>query len=308
MHRARLHVGAQVPGRKAIRDAQLAAGVPDHAAMTMVRTMPTRWGNQYLQLYHNRMLRLAIDPSVEKFKRDNKGEKEAIVETDDAESGSKLGRPVPASDIGLSTTDWEENQELEGFLEYAYKMKDVIERCSYLTGAQSRMLMYDLKENCCHPEASLNIKTFPASLSVADRECSVEVKPAEDLSSLVDTARSVLKDELQQRVFVNRPSNARLVQIFMTKQPGFTAKDVLTASQLRLAETVYLQMLRAATEISRTKEEKPTPKKMKVETPAPGPAGSAVLFAGAKNLPAAARVAETATNASTQRPRRTWIR
>ena len=111
----------------------------------------------------------------------------------------------------------------------AYKMKDVIERCSYLTGAQSRMLMYDLKENCCHPEASLNIKTFPDSLSVADRECSVEVKPAEDLSSLVDTARSVLNDELQQRVFVNRPSNARLVQIFMTKQPDFTAKDVLTA-------------------------------------------------------------------------------
>ena len=55
-------------------------------------------------------------------------------------------------------------------------------------------------------------------------------------------------------------------------------------------------MLRAATEISRTKEEKPTAKKMTGETPAPGRAGSAVLFAGAKNLPAAARVAATAVS------------
>ena len=47
---------------KGIREAQLAAGVPDHALLAMVRTMPTRWGNQFVQLQHNRKLRLAIDP------------------------------------------------------------------------------------------------------------------------------------------------------------------------------------------------------------------------------------------------------
>ena len=45
------------------------------------------------------LLRLAIEPNVEKFKRDNKGEKEAIVENDESEGGSKLGKAVPASEI-----------------------------------------------------------------------------------------------------------------------------------------------------------------------------------------------------------------
>ena len=161
-------------------------------------------------------------------------------------------------------------------------MKEVIEGCKFLTGAQSRMLMFDLKENCCNPEASLSIKTFPETLSVANRECTIEVKTAEDLSHMLDTARAVMKDELHRRALINRPSNSRLVQIVMSKQPGFDPKTILTVAQFNLAETLCKQMLRDATKLSRKTAVKTPTKKMKVETAAPG---HTLLFSGAKNLP-----------------------
>mmetsp|Transcript_8737 Transcript_8737/g.20960 ORF Transcript_8737/g.20960 Transcript_8737/m.20960 type:complete len:90 (+) Transcript_8737:1-270(+) len=75
----------------------------------------------------NNLLRPAIiDPAVEKYKRDNKGNKEAIVEPNESsDQGSKAGKPVPASEIGLSSDDWEGNQELETFLCYPY---DIMQR------------------------------------------------------------------------------------------------------------------------------------------------------------------------------------
>ena len=66
---------------KSIAEAQRAAGVPDHLVKTLTPTMVTRWGNQEKQLQTNNTLRLAIDPAVDKFKREHKGDKEAIVDT-----------------------------------------------------------------------------------------------------------------------------------------------------------------------------------------------------------------------------------
>jgi hypothetical protein len=53
-----------------------------------------RWGNQYLQLEGNNLLRAGIDPAVKKFKRDNEGNKEAIVEQNESEEGSKAGKAL----------------------------------------------------------------------------------------------------------------------------------------------------------------------------------------------------------------------
>jgi hypothetical protein len=63
---------------------------------------------------------------VEKFKRDNKGKKEAIVEQNESEEGSKTGKAVSSSEICLTSTGWEENQEFEGFLRYLYQIKETI--------------------------------------------------------------------------------------------------------------------------------------------------------------------------------------
>ena len=89
----------------AIDLAQMAAGVLDHETLGLVKTAVTRWGNQYSQIERNNLLRPAIDPTVDKYKRDNKGEKEAIIENDLNDNSTKVGKAVPASEIGLTADD-----------------------------------------------------------------------------------------------------------------------------------------------------------------------------------------------------------
>ncbi len=54
----------------------------------------------------NCKLRRSIDPAVEKFKRENRSNKEAIVEDNESDHwGSKVGRAVSAADLGLTTQE-----------------------------------------------------------------------------------------------------------------------------------------------------------------------------------------------------------
>ena len=64
---------------------------------------------------------------------------------------------------------------------------------------------------------------------------------------MIDTARSVLKSELQARFFDNRPSNARMVLCFMSKQ--MPCKQYFTPAQLILSETLYKGALRDAVQL-----------------------------------------------------------
>ena len=70
---------------KQVRDMQTAAGVPDHEIKTTTTTALTRWGNQFLQVSRDCELRPGLDPAVDKYKREHKGEKEASVEVDESE-------------------------------------------------------------------------------------------------------------------------------------------------------------------------------------------------------------------------------
>ena len=285
----------------AISTSQAAADVPAHKILGLLKTCVTRWGNQFLQLNRNTLLRLAIDPAVDKFKKENKNEKEAIVEVDLSDgAGSKAGKAVAAADIGLSKEDWEASQELAGFLEYPYQIKEIIEKGNgTCTGAQALQLLWDLKENHCNPDAQLSVKVFPPSLSVADRERPMEAKEAEDVCEMVRTARTLMKEELQARLFNNRPSNLRLVQCFMSKQPGFNCSNYLAPAQHQLAETLYLQMIRKAVDLMPKGDPAiSSAKKIKTEETLAG-AGSP-LFRGASmlNSAAAAQVAQAAHNAA----------
>ena len=49
-----------------------------------------------------------------------------------------------------------------------------------------------------------------------------EIRAATDLYDMTTTAREVMRDELQSRMFDNRPSNMRLVQCYMSKQTDAT--------------------------------------------------------------------------------------
>ena len=148
---------------KQIRDMQTAAGVKDHELKATVKTCTTRWGNGFKQVTQNCDLRPAIDPTVDKYKREHKGEKEAIIEVDEGDGASKMGTPVAAAELGLSATEWEQSQEVEGFLAYPFQIKETIELRPYCTGAQGLALMYDLKQNFCNPNRYLEVRHLPAN-------------------------------------------------------------------------------------------------------------------------------------------------
>ena len=235
---------------KAIRDAQHDADVPDHKLLALQPTATTRWGNQYSQLAVNNTLRLAIDPAVDKFKRDNRSNKEAIVESNESEQGSKVGIPVPASELGIDRDDWDDSLELESLYGIAYDVKETIEKRGHCTGAQGLMLLYDLSANACHSDASLTIKEFPSSLRLSDRERVETTKPSDDLSPITHRARELLREELTDRLLHGgedrRPSNSRLIQCYMSKQ--MKSSEYLPPAWNVQARTLYLQALRTAAE------------------------------------------------------------
>lgn len=236
---------------KGIKEAQSGAGIQDHDIRTLIATATTRWGNQFQQIERNNLLRLAIDPTVEKFKRDHKNEKEAIVEMNESDQGSKVGTAVPANEIGLSSDDWECNQEMEGFLSYPYEIKQSIELIGFLTGAQALMLLYDLKDKFCRPDAKLEVQALPATLKLCDRSRAFEYKQASKCSPMIDVARTVMRTEIQERCFNARPSNSRMVQLFMSKQ--MDAKELLTPGQYEVAKSLYFTWLRHAAGLSISK-------------------------------------------------------
>jgi hypothetical protein len=247
---------------KGIREAQLSAKVPAHSLLTLERTATTRWGNQFRQLRTNCQLRLAIDPTVSDYKRGNIGNKEAIVETNESDQGTKAGTAVSAFEIGISSQDWEESQQMESFLSYPYDIKETIEKRGFCTGAQSMCLLNDLQVNSCHYDADLVVKEFPATLTVADRERSRQTAlPADSLCCAVAVARLVMQEELKARLFTvsQRPSNWRLVQAFMSKQRP--ASGYLPEQWHSLGRTLYLQALRDAVLIARVRTRQSSPER-----------------------------------------------
>ena len=128
-------------------------------------------------------------------------------------------------------------------------MKETIEHKGYCTGAQGLMLLYDLKHNYCDVDARLQIKALPATLKLADRERSIELRDAKDINVMIDNARLTLSNELEERCFLRRPSNARMVQLYMSKQMAVV--EMLDSKQYELSKTLYLQWLREANEVAK---------------------------------------------------------
>ncbi len=212
----------------------------------MVRSVLTGWNLG--TVWTGWTLRIGIDACLEKYKLENKNNKEAIIETNADEQGSKVGQAVAASEIGLDLMDWDKSQELEGFLSYPFDIKETIESSGICTGSHALILLHDLKQAFCDFRANLEVHDLPSSLKLKDRERARVTRRATDLSSLTTIARDVLKDELQTRMFDARPSNLRLVQCFMSKQED--CKTFFKPEQYELARTLYLTALREAAIIS----------------------------------------------------------
>ena len=81
----------------------------------------------------NCVLKPAIDGGLTKYKSENRGKQDAIVEVDESESGSKVGKAVASAEIGLDMVDWDQSQEMEAFMSYPYTIKDTIEHAGICT-------------------------------------------------------------------------------------------------------------------------------------------------------------------------------
>jgi len=69
-----------------------------------------------------------------------------------------------------------------------------------------------------------------------------------DVGMMVMTAREELAAQLQARFFMERPSNTRLVLACMSKQKEM--ETWLTPSQCELAKTLYIGMIKEASNIA----------------------------------------------------------
>ena len=134
--------------------------------------------------------------------------------------------------------------QVEAFLgEAAEKVAAIEHRCCHYGTAM--VLIADLYQKGCAAQAPLEVQLLPATAAVADRVRPTETISAKDLDPVITLARKVLKEELHERFFIERPSNAAMVLMYMTKQ-GPQASDYLTPAQTELAKTLYLSWLRSA--------------------------------------------------------------
>jgi hypothetical protein len=140
----------------------------------------------------------------------------------------------------------------------------------------ANMLAY-LKMHGCAVDASLTIKRLPTSAALVYRARIEETRSAASLNPCITLARELLMDELQQRFFDARPSDAAMILMHMTKQGLRTSEYLtLTALQAALARTIYLKWLRNAHDVLRGKS--PVPLRTSPRTPSK-------LFRAAYNAP-----------------------
>lgn len=226
-----------------IHNAQIAAKIPHHKVLSTVTTNATRWGNQYNQINRNIVLRPVIDPVIAQYKAKNSSDRldcaASIVETDDNGHSTE----VRLSKVGMTPDQWEQSLQLESHLRQPYEVKESIEKNKSLTGAQSYILLKQLRDSCDRP---LQTWSFPRSISISDRSRALGPSFAmEALCQPVQTARTVLKEELDSRVFGtdadSRPSESRLVALYMSKQ--LPPEKSLPPALLHTAKSLYVKWL-----------------------------------------------------------------
>ncbi len=110
------------------------------------------------------------------------------------------------------------------------------------------MFLYDLKENHCHKDARLEVNHLTKSLKLEYRECSTEQREPGHLEHFIRVTREVMQRELQEWCFDPKMSNSRLVQVYMSKQPGMAVRKVLQY-QYSTTETLYKTYIRDANDV-----------------------------------------------------------
>ncbi|KAL1530450.1 hypothetical protein AB1Y20_001353 [Prymnesium parvum] len=206
-----------------------------------------------MQITRNCLMKPIQDEVLTAYKRTHAGETVLLEqeEVDGYDSASEVPRTPFASktnnvarrDVGLTSEMWNVSLELEAFAERPYQIKELVEKCPYLTGAQSVHLMISLRA-ANKPSLCLPIKLFPTGVKVEDRSRKAATIAADSIHPMVIAARKSLCAELTSRFLTDLPSETRLVQLYMSKQADMTKcfpPDWVTA-----AKSFYLVWLRKA--------------------------------------------------------------
>lgn len=171
-------------------------------------------------------MRPVQDLVLTKYKREHIGDAALLeVEKDAYDSSGDVPRTpyaptsavVTRREVGLTSEMWNLSLELEAFLERPWQIKEVVEKNTFMTGAQMIYLMISLK-NACKPSNSLRILNFPAGITVAQRRRTKAVIRADSIHPVIQKARKILAEQLTTRFLTTPPSEARLVQLCMSKQ------------------------------------------------------------------------------------------
>lgn len=239
----------------AIRQFQEDSHIPGHKVLTTVRTNDTRWNNQKNQISRNNLLRPVFDPVMATYKREHPHDT-AIVDINKEDSAydsegdlaaiprgpySLQANEVKRKDIGFKEESWNANLEAEAFLTRPAETKDILENNAYITGAQGVQLMVNLKK-LNTPTRPLNIKLFPKSIALRDRDRTVHTVKPEDLTPMITKAREVIAHQIEKRFVQKVFSDARLIHIYMSK--GVPAEKILSEDNLQRAKALYLKWLR----------------------------------------------------------------
>jgi hypothetical protein len=249
----------------ALRDMQTAAGVPPHKLWATITTCCTRWGNQSRQVSRNIGLKPGIDSAVMNYKQKNRG-KAAFMEITEGETPVE----VSANELGLTENQWSDSLELDAFLEDCWEVKEIIEKNTKLTGAQAYQMLDRLRSD---PNGSVNTFHAPLSLKMVDRTRNhARVVPNDELCDAVRVAKQVLSEDLTERMFLttpdSRPSESRLVQLFMSKQ--MPVESVLASPLIPTARALYIKWLHESAVVLRHDKEKARPSGNQARPPPPG--------------------------------------
>jgi hypothetical protein len=125
-------------------------------------------------------------------------------------------------------------------------MKEAIEKQTFVTGAQAMIMLNSLLDEA-NEGGPLHVKQLPHSAKFKHQQRARALIDHAEVSNCIETARFVLAEELRVRLFDpgdRRPTNSRLVQLYMSKQDPTRA--CTQPAWLPIAEAEYEKMLRQA--------------------------------------------------------------
>jgi hypothetical protein len=85
------------------------------------------------------------------------------------------------------------------------------------------ILFKQLSQNHCGDTQGMNIKSFPATCSKKDRDRRIDEIPLKEIDNMTSLAKLEVSSQLESRMFVERPSNTRMVLAAMSKQKKMAA-------------------------------------------------------------------------------------